>query len=76
MRVRSNKPGAPRRDPLALRAGDRIEFTRDGKTFSARVLPGVDSDPTAAVWAVDLNDPDVGYIVEPREVTAASRGRS
>lgn len=44
-----------------------IKFKRNGQIIEARVLSR-DSDPTVAIWAVDINDPDRDYMVQPSEL--------
>lgn len=44
-----------------------IKFKRNGQIIEAFVLSR-DSDPTAAIWAVDVNDPDRDYMVQPSEL--------
>jgi hypothetical protein len=46
-----------------------IKFTRNGQTIEGRVLAR-DSDPTAAVWVVDVKDADRDYMVRPSEIVA------
>lgn len=44
-----------------------IEFKRNGQIIEARVLSR-DAEPTVAIWAVDVNDPDRDYMVQPSEL--------
>lgn len=44
-----------------------IQFKRNGKIIIARVMSR-DSDETAAIWAVDVENCDMDYMVQPNEV--------
>lgn len=46
---------------------ESIKFKRNGQIIEARVLSR-DSDPTVAIWAIDVNDPDRDYMVQPSEL--------
>ncbi len=46
---------------------ETIKFTRNGETITARVIAR-DSDPTVALWVVDINNPDRDFFVMPKDL--------